>query len=1085
MSKKQYWQGLEELNQTPAFKAKEANEFQEDLPFGDVDQLAKAPTSRRDFLKYLGFSTAAATLAASCEMPVRKAIPYAIKPENVTPGVPLMYASTYIDGGEAVPVLVRTREGRPIKIEGNADSKLTEGATTARIQGSVLNLYDAARAKFPTIDGKEVSWEAIDNAVAQALAAIGSQPLYLVTSTMNSESTLSAVAQFVQKYPNTKHVQYDAVSYSGILDANQNSFGQRAIPAYRFDNAKVIVSIGADFVGTWISPEIFAKQYGKTRKISAKNPVMGKHYQVEGMMSLTGGSADERYTCKPSQYGAVAAALLAEINGGSASGLNAGMSAAVKKMAADLKAHQGAALVVCGSNDAATQTVVNAINNALGAYGSTITFATTNQTKKGNDHEMAQFAEALKGGQVGGVMFFDCNPVYDHPMGETLGKALGGLKLSLALNDRMDETASKCKITAPVNHWLESWGDASAHSGYTSLMQPTIAPLFKTRGLDESLLKWAGNPVSQYEYVKNYWIGKLGSQTAFDEAIQKGILEPETMPMAAASFSGNVADALSQIAAAKSSAEGAPELIIYEKVGIGRGAAWSNNPWLQEMPDPITKCTWDNYVIMSPNRAKKMGAELTDLNEVDRDKKVFSIKTNGKEVKLPVLVVPGVHDDVIAVALGYGRSKTVGKAAADLGVNVYPLMGQDATGNLSFYASAVDLKNTGETYQLAITQTHHSYQNDRPIIHEYSLNEFKKDPNQLYNKRKDALGHYTAPDGVVHHGGHGEAGHDAHGAKDAHAAKDAHGDAHADPHAAAAHATKTEEDWQEAYRKNGTLYPNFESHGMKWGMSIDLNSCVGCGSCTIACQAENNVSVVGKNQVLLVHDMHWIRIDRYFAGDPSKPDSIQTLFQPMLCQHCDNAPCENVCPVNASNHSSEGMNQMAYNRCIGTRYCANNCPYKVRRFNWRDWNEADCFDDNVYTDGRRDDINDDITRMVLNPDVTVRSRGVMEKCSFCVQRLQGAKATAKKQGRLMKDGEAKVACQQACPTDAIVFGNVNDRESAIFKLRYEDQKERVFHVLEEIHTLPNINYLSKIRNASEVMSRDPEEASHGSEKAHA
>lgn len=1074
MSKKQYWQGLEELNPTQQFKENAAKEFREELPFGELDQIADATTSRRDFLKYLGFTTVAATMAASCEMQVRNAIPYAIKPENVTPGVPLLFASTYVDGGETVPVLVRTREGRPIKIEGNSDSKLTEGATTARVQGSVLNVYDATRLKFPTIEGKESTWEAVDKMVGDALTSLGGAPLYFITSTQNSESTSAIMAEFAAKYPSFKHVMYDAVSYSGILDANQRSFGQRAIPAYRFDNAKVIVSIGADFLGTWISPEIYAKQYGKTRKISAKNPMMSKHYQVEGMMSLTGCSADERATCKPSQYGAVAAAILGALTGGNSS-LPGNLGAIVKKIASDLNANKGNALVVCGSNDVNVQTLVNAINNAIGAYGTTISFGAVNMTKRGNDTEMNAFADALKNGQVGGVFFYDCNPVYDNVNGKAIVDGLGKVKLSVSFNDRMDETTQKCKVAAPSHHWLESWGDATPHAGYVSMMQPTISPLFKTRAYQESLLKWAGNPTTHFDYFKNYWMGKLGGQTAFDQTIQKGIIEPETMPMSGASFAGNVADAMAKVAAMKSSAEGKPELVIYEKVGIGRGATWSNNPWLQEMPDPITKCTWDNYVMMSPNRAKAMDAELTDLNEVDRNKKVFSIKTSGTEVKLPVLVVPGVHDDVIAVAVGYGRDKNVGKAAAGTGVNVYPLVTKDADGNSNFYASQVDLTNTGETSKLAITQTHHSYQNDRPIIHEFTLAEFQKNPNELYDERKEELGHYTSPNGVAHHGGegHAEAGHG-----DAHAAA-GHGEAHAEEK------TKADMDWEEAYRQNGTLYPNHESLGMKWGMSIDLNSCVGCGSCTIACQAENNVSVVGKEQIMLVHDMHWIRIDRYFAGDPSKPDSIQTLFQPMLCQHCDNAPCENVCPVNATNHSSEGINQMAYNRCIGTRYCANNCPYKVRRFNWRDWNEADCFDDNVFTDGRRDDINNDITRMVLNPDVTVRSRGVMEKCSFCVQRLQSAKATAKKQGRLMKDGEAKVACQQACPTDAIVFGNVNDKESAIYKLRYEDQKERVFHVLEEIHTLPNINYLSKIRNASELMSANHEEKSHGAEKAHA
>lgn len=1057
MSKKQYWKGLEELHPTPAYKEQVANEFAEELPFGEIAEMANANTSRRDFLKYLGFTTAAATLAASCEMPVRKAIPYAIKPENVTPGVPLLFASTFVDGGEAVPVLVRTREGRPIKIEGNPDSPITKGATTARVQGSVLNLYDATRLKFPLLNQKESTWEQIDQTVIAGLAS--SNAIYLVSSTLHSASTLAAIAQFQQKYPTAKHIMYDAVSYSGLLDANAASFGTRAIPSYRFDNAKVIVSIGADFLGTWISPEVYAKQYAYGRKISAKNPVMSKHYQVEGMMSLTGGSADERYTCKPSQYGAVAVALLNAINGGSVSGLTPALTTAVKKMAADLTTNKGNALVVCGSNDMHVQTIVNAINHAIGALGTTVSFAVTNNSKKGNDHEMAAFVDALKAGQVGAVLFYDCNPVYEHMQGKAIASALAKVKLSVSFNDRLDETTQICQIAAPTHHWLESWGDAEAFTGYTSFIQPTINPLFKTRAFEESLLTWAGAPVAHHEYVKNFWIGKLGSQAAYDAAIQAGLTNTSEMPLSGGSFAGNINEAMSAIAATKG---GKFELVIYEKVGIGRGAAWSNNPWLHEMPDPITKCTWDNYIMISPNKAKEMGAELTDLNEVVREKKVFSIKANGIEMKLPVLVVPGVHDDVVAIAVGYGRDKGVGRAAyakdKKMGENAYSFVSADASGNANFYAYNAEISNTGEVYPLAITQTHHTYEAERPIIHEFTLAEFQKNPNELYEERKHEFEHFTHSY---------ESSHDAHAAQ----GEQTH---------AKHESTKADDDWQKAYRENGTLYPNFESYGMKWGMSIDLSSCIGCGSCTIACQAENNVSVVGKEQVMLVHDMHWIRIDRYFAGDPTKPDSIQTLFQPMLCQHCDNAPCENVCPVNATNHSSEGMNQMAYNRCIGTRYCANNCPYKVRRFNWRDWNEADCFEDNAYSDGRRDDMNNNVTRMVLNPDVTVRSRGVMEKCSFCVQRLQGAKATAKKEGRTMKDGEAKVACQQACPTDAIVFGNVNDRESMIFKLRYEEQKERVFHVLEEIHTLPNINYLSKIRNTTELSGAAP---SHG--EAHA
>ncbi|HOZ50390.1 MAG TPA: TAT-variant-translocated molybdopterin oxidoreductase, partial [Chitinophagaceae bacterium] len=704
MSNKQYWKGLEELTPSAQFKEVEANEFREDLPFNEIGNISEATTSRRDFLKYLGFSTVAATVAASCEMPVRKAIPYAIKPENVTPGVPLLYASTYVDGGEAVPVLVRTREGRPIKIEGNYDSTLTFGATTARIQASVLNLYDATRLKFPMIDKKESTWEAVDKMVSDALNGMGGAPIYLITSTNNSATSAAAVSQFVQKYPTAKHIMYDAVSYSGLLDANQSSFGVRAIPAYRFDNAKVIVSIGADFLGTWISPEIYAKQYSKGRKISAKNVAMSKHIQVEGMMSLTGSSADERYTAKPSQYGAVALAILNAL-GGAAANINPSLNAAITKIAASLNANKGNALVVCGSNDANVQTIVNAINSAIGAVGTTLTFGTTNNTKKGSDSDMNAFAEALKSGQVGGVMFYDCNPVYDNANGKVIKEKLASLKLSVSFNDRMDETTQLCKVAAPSNHWLESWGDAEPHTGYTSLMQPTISPLFKTRAWEESLLKWSGNMTSHYDFVYAYWSAKLGGQTGFDTAIQKGIIEPESMSMTSSGFSGNIADASAKIGAIKA---GKMELVIYEKVGIGRGGVWSNNPWLQELPDPISKCTWDNYILMSPNTAKANDAEHTDLNEVQRDKKVFTVKSNGAEIKLPVLVLPGMHDDVIAIAVGYGRDKGVGRAAyavdKPMGVNVYPMVSKDALGNSNFYSTA-DIAGTSETYPLAITQT--------------------------------------------------------------------------------------------------------------------------------------------------------------------------------------------------------------------------------------------------------------------------------------------------------------------------------------------------------------------------------------------
>ncbi len=1097
MSKKQYWQGLEQINPTTEVINAEANEFQENLPFADTKGILDAATPRRDFLKYLGFSTAAAMVAASCEIPVRRAISWGVKPNDITPGVPLHYASAFVNAGEVVPVVVKTRDARPIKIEGNKDSAITEGATSARVQASVLSLYDVARFKAPQIAGKQVeNWADVDAAFAKGMAAAAGKPVYLVTSTINSNTTAAIIAGFMAKNTTVKHIMVDAVSYSGLLDAAASATGKRAIPTYHFDKAKTIVSIGADFLGTWISPTEYAKAYSKGRKIGPSNTTMSKHFQIEGNMTISGGSADERATCRPSEYGKVAVALLGAVKGTAPSFDSKHLNNTITKAAAGLKAGNG--LVVCGSNDTATQEVVFAINAAIGAFGNTLNTAVSDLSKKGNDTDMNAFVTALKAGTVGGVLIGDCNPVYEHPEGASIAKAIKALPLSVSFNDRNDETTQHCNIVAPASHWLESWGDYEYKTGYTALQQPTINQLFKTRPMAESLLRWSGDATSSYaDYFTAAMAAKLGGQAGLDAAIQKGIIEPSSMANGGG-YSGNAAAAIAKISA--QAAVKGDEVVVYQKVAIGHGGVWSNNPWLQEMPDPITKCTWDNYAAMSPQRAKDLGAEQTDINEVQRDKKVVTIKVGNTTMNLPVAVVPGMHNNVIAVAVGYGRDKGVGRAAwADTeqgGKNAYQLI-NFANGNAS-YVNAASITGTSDSYGLAITQTHHSYEGRESVVREMTLGEYAKDPLAFYNERMAELHHFTTDfdavtGGEAHGGAHGEeakheAGAEKHETSIADTVKAAA--AHVGAAAVAAHTGEAmennsgvavtghhgesvtingeEHDVQKLYRKNGTLYPVYESPGMKWGMSIDLNSCTGCGACTIACQAENNVSVVGKKQVMLVHDMHWLRIDRYYTSTDNNPfnsDSIQTVYMPMMCQHCDNAPCENVCPVNASNHSSEGVNQMAYNRCIGTRYCANNCPFKVRRFNWRDWNGADSFADNLYEDGHRDDINSDLTRMVLNPDVTVRGRGVIEKCSFCAQRTQAAKTKAKQENRTVADGEAISACAQACPTNAIVFGNVNDKESEIFKVRNTANKERVFYALEELHVLPNVNYLYKVRNA--------------------
>ena len=1038
MSKKKYWQSFGQLNTTKAYTEDASNEFKEELPFEMDDNGGKTP--RRDFLKYLGFSTAAATLAASCEIPVKKAIPFLNKPADIVPGVANYYATTFVLDGDVIPVVAKVRDGRPIKIEGN-ELGFTKGGTSQRVQASVLSLYDTARVRFPmekTAEGfKEApTYEAVDKKIAAALAGAAGKQIVFLTSTINSPSVLTVMDEFKAKYPTAKHVTYDAVSYSGIIQANEASYGKKGIPSYHFDAADVIVSFGADFLGTWLNPVDFAKQYASKRKVNEKNPAMSRHFQFESMYSMTGASADERYTHKPSELGAALLALYAKVGGAVTAPaiadkrLAAGIDAAAK----ELLAAGGNAVVVSGSNDVSAQILVNAINDKIGANGKTVNYGTMLNYRKGVDAEFEQLIADMNAGAVGAVFIHGANPVYTYRDGKKFADALKKVSLSVSFNEREDETTAECTFILPDHHYLESWGDAEAKTGYLSFIQPTIHPLFKTRAFATSLLKWSGSTVADYEtYFKAYWISKLGGQLAFDKALQDGVIEPAAPVVAGAAFNAAaVADAAAKLSAKKS---GKLELVLYQKVSIGDGKM-ANNPWLQEMPDPITRATWDNYVIISPALQKELFPDMNlDTYEVEPPKPVVSVKAGSKEIKLPIIIVPGTNSSTIAIAVGYGRSEKVGRAAKGAGQNAYPLVGLNGT-TFDYTAADVTITATGEMYDIAQMQTHGTYDNRVEVVKETSLAIFKKDPKHFLNEREAELKPYGGTAGL---------------------------------------------------EEKGTLYPVFDKPGIKWGMSLDLNLCNGCGACVVACSAENNVSVVGKTQVAKYHDMHWLRIDRYFSGDMENPDVV---FQPMLCQHCDNAPCENVCPVAATNHSSEGLNQMTYNRCIGTRYCANNCPYKVRRFNWHDWNGSDSFKDNqnpLVEDGRLNevtlDMNDDLTRMVLNPDVTVRSRGVIEKCSFCVQRLQEAKLTAKKDSRPMVDSDIKTACQQACPTNAIVFGNANDKESAISKVRTQEGYNRNYYVLEQLHVLPNVSYLAKVRNTDRVVGNHEEgHEAHGEEK---
>ncbi|MEO9210981.1 MAG: 4Fe-4S dicluster domain-containing protein [Ginsengibacter sp.] len=774
---------------------------------------------------------------------------------------------------------------------------------------------------------------------------------------------------------------------------------------------------------------------------------MSRHIQFEGYFSMTGANADERYMHKPSETGAVALALLGALGGGTTATLSAELMDGVKRTAAELMANKGAALVVSGSNDVNVQIIINAINEAIGAGGKTIDWSSPVNYRKGVDADMVQLTTDLNSGAIGALLVYGANPVYSYYDSAKFAAGLKKCPFTVSYSEKMDETTELCQYVVPSHHWLESWGDSELQKGYVSVIQPLIYPLFKTRQFESSLLQLTDNTDDYHTFFKNYWVGQLGGLQQFDQFLQDGIIENSKLlnthptvtatttgavtdslnaapvfvapivPFGTATFKGNVSDASAKIGQPKSSDV---ELVLYQKVSLGTGNH-ASNAWLQEVSDPITKATWDNYAMVSPEMGKKLfdidifNPRQADKYEVHPDKPVVKVTANGKTIEIAALIIPGMHPNVIAIALGYGResndkTKTkqyIGPSAAGVGLNVYPMT--TFNGNSIMYASAVTIESTGKMFPIAQSQTH-SITEGRPVVKEITLKNFKADPESVNRKEKEELSHFG---------------------------KD--------------------------FVRDATLYPTFEKPGIKWGMSIDLNTCIGCSACTVACVAENNISTVGKKEVSRFHDMQWLRIDRYFTGNPKNPDIV---FQPMLCQHCDNAPCENVCPVSATNHSSEGLNQMIYNRCIGTKYCANNCPYKVRRFNWADYNGADSFPNNqkgIISDATMD-LDSDLTRMVLNPDVTVRARGVMEKCSFCVQRLQDSKLHAKKENRPLIDGEVKTACMQACPTNAINFGNVNDKESRVSKIRYEEQINRKFYVLEQLHTLSNVNYLAKVRN---------------------
>jgi len=1028
---RRYWRSLDELGDTPEFKQWLEREFPQGASeFTD-------PVSRRHFVKIMSASFALAGLGvmgAGCRRPEEKLEPFGQQPEGYVYGEPKYYATAMPTRTGAIPLVAKSYEGRPIKLEGNAKFPGSNGGTDRYAQASILDLYDPDRAKRFTKFGETVSRDEalkyLDDLSKKFTANQGEGVAFLAeSSTSPSRARLQKI--IADKFPKSQWFTCDAID-SGIHQrAATQAFGIGVRPVFHFDKAKFILSLDCDFLGSEDDAHNHIRRFAAGRK---PGEGMSRLYAVESLFTLTGANADHRLRVSANLVGQVAAAISAEISGSSAS-IPAGMDAKwISECAKDLVANHGKALVVAGQRQPIeVHLLAHLINSALGAIGHTVTFLSASEHVGGNSVGLAKADEA---GKIHTLVILGGNPAYAEPEGVYLGH-MKGLQdkdvIRLAYYD------SHCDWYYSAAHYLESWGDATTSDGTLVPVQPLIQPLFGGMTELEFLARIAGeSQTNPYDIVRTTF---AGSEEAWKQFLFNGFLEgsaaqPANLPIDQLMVVPKLEDV-------SAPTQNSLEVIFYRDAKMDDGR-YANNGWMQELPDPITKLTWDNAVLVSRKTARELGVQNGDVVE---------ITLNGRSVKGPIWTQPGMADYSLGLALGYGRERA-GRVGTGVGFNAYKIF----TGK--YIETGATVRKTGETHTFATTQSHWSMEG-RPIVREANLAEFSKDPG-FANEM-----HGTEPPVVQ------------------------------------------------------SLYPNPLDEAKKtalhqWGMAIDLTACVGCGTCVLACQSENNIPIVGKDQVQRGREMHWMRIDRYYTADPAREkrsdafqkddeqqfagwiDDVQAVNQPMLCQHCEAAPCENVCPVNATVHDQEGLNVMAYNRCIGTRYCANNCPYKVRRFNYLDYNKRSLADlKGPYyptplthkTDGKWDLLNWfkapdasgmreedewDLIKMIKNPDVTVRMRGVMEKCTFCTQRIEQTKIAQKVKAGASGDvrlTEAagnipKTACQQACPAQAIAFGDISDPDSSVSRLKAQ---QRNYSVLGDLLTKPRTTYLARIRNPNPAM----------------
>jgi MoCo/4Fe-4S cofactor protein with predicted Tat translocation signal len=977
-----YWRSLAEIEDRPEFRAALEREFLEEGP----SELPEG-ISRRDMMMLLGASMSLAGLSGCIRRPVQEIVPYVTAPEEILPGVPLRYATTMPFRRSAYGLIVESHEGRPTKIEGNPAHPSTLGASNSLVQASVLGLYDPDRSQSVTFRGANKSWAdfvAAWGQLAKTHAADGGGGLAILSGSFSSPTLARLVAELRGKYPRMHWATYDAVSDETRLAGLRSAAGRDVDLMLRFDRAEVILTLDADPLLT--DPEMVrhARGFAAGRRAGTSGGRMNRLYAVEGVYSLTGAMADHRLRLQSRQIAPFLAALASRLGAsGAATVAGAGIAGVdarwIDALAKDLLAHRGSSLIVAGERQpAAVHAAVCALNAHLGNTGKTVSYYETKDASLPNLSSLVSLVSAMKAGTVQTLVVLGGNPVFDAPADLDFAAAMKKVPNTVALGHSVDETSAIATWHIPRAHFLESWGDARAVGGTISVVQPLILPLFGGKSDVELLGLIAGDADRPgYDIVRDTWKPILAEEevgTKWNHVLHDGLLAGSELPEIAADAA---AQALADLGPLTGGGAAATELeIVFLPSPSLHDGRFANDGWLQELPDPLTKLTWDNPALVSPKTAETLGLTSERMARVDYA---------GRSLEVPVWILPGMADGVVALTVGYGRSHA-GRIGTGVGFNSFTLRGSKAPG----FDSGARVANVGRAYSLSATQNHGSMEG-RPLVRESTVTELRSEAEHAKTEGKGgSLGVFEE-----------------------------------EPH----HFSL----WK----------PHAYDRGHQWGMTIDLNACIGCNACVTACQSENNVPVVGKVQVSKGREMHWIRVDRYFSGEPD--GNPELVFQPVPCMHCEDAPCEQVCPVAATVHDAQGLNVMVYNRCIGTRYCSNNCPYKVRRFNFFNFTKD----------------TPDILKLAMNPDVTVRARGVMEKCTYCTQRINRGKIDAKLAGRALKDGDIKTACQQACPASAIEFGDLRDTSSRVTKAKAEP---RNYALLDELNTKPRTTYLAKVRN---------------------